>query len=66
MRFHVSIARTQILVSKCPGGTQLHLAQHVPQALKHKLWRDASLHLCPQVALQFASINQRKSDENKP
>jgi len=42
-----------------PGGTQLHLAQHVPQALKHTLWRDASLHLCPQAALQSASTNPK-------
>ena len=36
-----------------PGGTQLHLAQQVPQALLHKFGLDDLLHLTEHAAPQF-------------
>jgi len=41
----------------------LHLAQHVPQALKHILWRDAFAHLLSQAALQSASRQRNNQDQ---
>ena len=54
--FHVGIARAYVLI--VPGGTQLHLSQHVPHALKHILWRDAFLHLTSHAAGQSVQLIQ--------
>lgn len=40
-----------------PGGTQLHLLQHVPQALWHKFGRDDNLHLATHAPLQSENYN---------